>query len=299
MTRSSHPLEEHDPNSPEKRNSIASLEGTPTVVSLSDVHGYLEAARSALLTLADHPDFESVVTVDEDGRLEWAGNDYVLAFNGDLVNRGPDSAAVLSLVDRLREQAPAGRVRYNIGNHETGLFFRDVYPSEDCFTARASDSTVREFLESVLEGSVTVAFEGHRYVHTHAGHPDGVDPASANDALVEAASRLLEGLADDDERVQQDVYDAFPELFATGRDASAGCLWLRLERLPADAPRQLVGHTPFERPRRNGNVIAGDLIGANLEREGGEGVLLETPDGVAALTRSADGSVERTVLERR
>ncbi|WP_207591401.1 metallophosphoesterase [Halomontanus rarus] len=284
----------------ELRQSVAPLSSEPTVVSISDVHGYLEAARSALSTLADHPDFEPVVTVDADGRLEWAGNDYVLAFNGDLVNRGPDSAAVLALVDRLREQAPAGRVRYNIGNHETGLFFRDVYPSEDCFTARASESTVRAFLESVLEGSVTVAFEGHRYVHTHAGHPDGVDPATANAALVEAATRLLEGLGTaDDERIQREVYDAFPDLFATGRDASAGCLWLKLEWLPADAPRQLVGHTPVERPRRNGNVIAGDLIGANLERDGGEGVLLETPAEVLALTRSADGSVDRTVLEGR
>ncbi|MCU4974329.1 metallophosphoesterase [Halobacteria archaeon AArc-m2/3/4] len=281
------------------RHSIAPLAGEPTVVSLSDVHGHLEAARSALLAPADHPDFDPVVTIDSNGRLEWAGNDYVLAFNGDLVNRGPDSAAVLELVDCLRERAPAGRVRYNIGNHETGLFFRDVYPSDDCFTARATESTVRAFLESVLAGRVTVAFEGHRYVHTHAGHPDGVDPVTANEALAEAASRLLEGLGtEDDERIQRAVYDAFPNLFAAGRDASAGCLWLKLERLPADAPRQLVGHTPSEQPRRNGNMIAGDLIGANLERDGGEGVLLERPGEVLALTRSGDGDVERTVLER-
>lgn len=93
------------------RDSIDSLSVSdePTIVSISDIRGYLAEARSALLTLSDHPDYEPLVTTTDDVALQWADNDYVLVFNGDLINRGPGNDAVLEMVRRLAEQAPPGR----------------------------------------------------------------------------------------------------------------------------------------------------------------------------------------------
>jgi hypothetical protein len=51
-----------------------------------------------LLTLSDHPDYDPLVHEDETGDLHWAGNNYVLVFNGDLVDRGPHNESVLTLV---------------------------------------------------------------------------------------------------------------------------------------------------------------------------------------------------------
>ena len=58
-------------------------------MSISDIHGYLDEARSALLTLTDHPDFELIVRANGDGTLHWADGNYVLVFNGDLIDRVP------------------------------------------------------------------------------------------------------------------------------------------------------------------------------------------------------------------
>jgi hypothetical protein len=53
---------------PEIRDSIddVATDTKPLIVSISDIHGYLSAARSALLSLSDHPEYDPVVTVDDD-----------------------------------------------------------------------------------------------------------------------------------------------------------------------------------------------------------------------------------------
>ncbi|USZ73461.1 DUF3179 domain-containing protein [Natronosalvus halobius] len=58
--------------SPSVRDSVNGLsisDSPPTIVSISDLHGYLEPARSALLTLADHPEFAPVVVPGDDEAL--------------------------------------------------------------------------------------------------------------------------------------------------------------------------------------------------------------------------------------
>lgn len=64
------------PLSPPVADSVEGLadagQEPPTIVSISDVHGYLEPARSALLTLTDHPEFDPLVISDEDGTPHWA-----------------------------------------------------------------------------------------------------------------------------------------------------------------------------------------------------------------------------------
>ena len=110
------------------RDGVRGLEADdPLIVSISDIHGYLDAGRSALTTLGDHSDFDPVVEAGDDGSLHWAGSDsYVLVVNGDLVDRGPESEGVLELVERLTREAPPGHVRVTLGNHEWGVLFLDL-----------------------------------------------------------------------------------------------------------------------------------------------------------------------------
>ena len=90
-----------NPISPPLRDTVDAVPheeaNPPAIVSISDIHGYLEDARQALLTLRDHPDYEPVVTAGSDCRLHWVDQNYVLVFNGDLVDRGPNNEGILVL----------------------------------------------------------------------------------------------------------------------------------------------------------------------------------------------------------
>jgi len=116
MLRNSNPAGEPIPSP--RRDTVEAFTGQdqrPLIVSVSDIHGYLGAARSALLTVRDHPDFPPIVVSDDSGRLHWADGQYVLVFNGDLVDRGPVNDDVLDLVAQLAAEAPPGRVRVTLG----------------------------------------------------------------------------------------------------------------------------------------------------------------------------------------
>jgi hypothetical protein len=81
---------------------------TPTYV-IGDVHGHLHKLIKLL---------RDTHLVDE--HLAWTGEHAILWFIGDLVDRGPDSIAVIDLVMRLQKEAPrdGGEVACLLGNHE-------------------------------------------------------------------------------------------------------------------------------------------------------------------------------------
>lgn len=284
------------------RDGVAGLPGTPTIASLSDVHGHLDRCRSALVAVGDHPDLDPLVEPDADGRLHWAGGDYVLVFNGDLVDRGPDSRAVLDLVDRLRKEAPDRRVRYHLGNHENGLLYPTPPDVDRRFGQRVTDDERRRFYGWLLDGDVTAAYQGYRYTYVHAGAVDGVEAAALNDELRRVAATAIEAVGTDaDAEVHRRVFETHDDLLGygssgDGRGPDAGPLWLDFSHLPADAPPQVVGHTPQDAPRVKGNVVCEDVVLRNLDSPGGEAVLLETPDGLDALVREADGGVSHRRL---
>ena len=287
------------------RDGVAALvdgEEPPPVVSVSDIHGYLDAARSALLTLADHPDYDPVVVADDAGRLQWAGNDYVLVFNGDLVDRGPHNAETVEMVARLLADAPTGRVRVTLGNHEMGIMLPDRFGWDGWYSTGLSRDERRGFLERIAEGHVVAAYEGHRVTFAHAGRPDPYDAASVNDALVSAAETLAEAVGSPhDATVQQEVIDGYPAVLGlggrTGRGPGAGIAWLDFAHMPAGAPPQVVGHTRHDAPTRKGAVVCQNVIRNNLGRDGGEAVVVESSEGLRALVRGSDGSVrDRTFL---
>lgn len=285
-----------------RRDGVDGVDGTPTIVSVSDVHGYLEPARSALQTLTDHPDYDPIVEADEDGRLHWAGENYVLLFNGDLIDRGPDNEAVLALVARLLEEAPPGRVRVTLGNHEMGVLVPDRFGWRRWYSGKLDTDGRRAFLAQIAAGHVIAAYEGYNVRFSHAGHPDPYDPATANEALIEAAERLAEHLDEHSFReVQSAVIEEYPLVLGlggtTGRGNGAGLAWLDFGFLPADAPPQVVGHTRHEEVTQEGNVICQNVIRNNLHRDGGEAVVLDTPAGVSRLRRQPDGSVDEQSFE--
>lgn len=118
----------------------------PMVVSISDIHGYLAEARSALLTLRDHETLPPVVTTDDDGTLHWADENYILVFNGDLIDRGPANDSVLQMVSRLTREAPPDRVHITLGNHEHILTSPHEFPFDGWYSTQVTDQHRRQFL---------------------------------------------------------------------------------------------------------------------------------------------------------
>lgn len=76
---------------------------------VGDVHGQLKKLTRLL---------KDVHLIDE--QAAWSGGNAVLWFIGDLVDRGPDSIAVIDLVMRLQSEAARsnGQVSCLLGNHE-------------------------------------------------------------------------------------------------------------------------------------------------------------------------------------
>ncbi len=268
---------------------------TPAIVSLSDVHGYLDAARNALTAVGETDEYPPVVTEDREGRLHWADNEYLLVINGDLIDRGDRNRACLALLERLAEEAPAGRVRYHLGNHEMAVLFPERFRWPGVYSIEMDDDLRRSFVESVADSRVVVAFEGYQYTYSHAGANQPFDVGTANEQARDAGRRLLTMLRDERYREDQlDVLSEYDLVFGVGGQfgwgPSAGLLWMDFEHMRETAPPQVVGHSRQQRPTRTGDVICENVIRSNLGAPGGEAVVIERPDGIAAVRNSTAGA---------
>jgi Calcineurin-like phosphoesterase. len=282
-----------DHQTPDGVGRVGAGEATPTIVSLSDVHGYLDQARSALTAVGGTAEYPPVVTADEDGTLHWAGNDYLLVVNGDLVDRGPANEECVALVERLTQEAPPGRVRYHLGNHEMAVLFQGLF-GWDIYSIELDDDARREFTRAVADGAVPVAFEGYEYTYSHAGANTPIDVAAVNDAAREAAQTLLARPdAWRSDRQQLDIAEEYDRVFGLGgplgRGADAGLLWMDFQHVTEGAPPQIIGHSRQSTPTRKGEVVCENVIRENRHTEGGEAVVLEEPDGATAIVREPNG----------
>jgi hypothetical protein len=292
---------------PPERDTVTALtdrgDDPPTLVSVSDIHGYLAEGRSALLAPADHPDHEAVVDLDAEGRLRWVGGEeYVLVFNGDLIDRGPANESTMATVARLVDQAPPGHVRVTLGNHEMGLLTPDQFGWNRWYSGSRSPDERRQFLDRIRDGHVVAAYEGYAVTYAHAGRPEPYDVTDLNDSLVSAADRLAGTVGTPSERtVQRDVIESHPDVLGlggrTGRGPGAGVAWLDFEHMPDDAPPQVVGHTRHQSLTRTGDVLCQNVIRSNRPRDGGEAAVVETPDRVTALVREGDGGVREQTFD--
>ena len=79
------------------------------IVAFGDVHGDLDATRSALRLAG---------AIDEED--QWVGGKLVVVQTGDQLDRGDDEQEILDLFDELRVQADAagGAFHALLGNHE-------------------------------------------------------------------------------------------------------------------------------------------------------------------------------------
>jgi hypothetical protein len=290
--------EEVEPVVSPPRDGVEGLEAAdPTVVSISDVHGYLGAARSALKTVGDYEGFDPLVTTDDEGCLHWAGSDeYVLVFNGDLIDRGPDNEGVIDLVERLIEEAPPGHVRITLGNHEWGALFPAVVGWEQWYSGQLDDDGRRQLCSVIADGHVVAAYDGYNFTYAHAGLPSSYESQRLNNRLVEAARTLADAVGtDEDADTQRELVSEYRQVLSLGRQNGrgfgAGIAWLDFNYMPDTAPPQIVGHTRQEQPVQKGNVICENVIRKNRGNPGGEAVLVETPDELRSLERVYDGGV--------
>ena len=295
-----------DPVSPPLRDTVqaVSTEGDepPAIVSISDIHGYLQKAQQALLTLRDHPDFAPVVTADNDGRLHWANENYVLVFNGDLVDRGEENEAVLAMVSRLIDEAPPGRVRVTLGNHEWMIMLPQRFKLSDWFSTKVSAEERIQYVQRIIDGYVIAAYEGHSVTYAHAGSPTAYDVTEVNESLAEAAAEMKEAVGTmEDSTVQSKLRNNHQKVLGTGdtgiKGRGAGLVWLSFDHLDPDSPAQVVGHTRHAEPQTKGNVYCQDLILDNRGSPGGQGVFVETKSSLTAVLRDSEQNVSTVELE--
>lgn len=227
-------------------------------------------------------------------RLQWADENYILVFNGDLVDRGDENEAVLRMVSRLAAQAPPGRVRVTLGNHEAIALSADYYPYDNWYAGQADEQDRRALLNAIRSGLVVAAYRGYNYRYAHAGASDRYDVGTTNQELRLAADELSDALGtDEDVDTQKAVISDYPRVLGVGdgkspKSEGAGLVWLDMRYLSPDAPPQVIGHTKSETPQQKGEVICQNVI---LENErngspGGETVFVERPEGIVAITRS-------------
>lgn len=105
--------------------------GVERIVAVGDVHGDYEQFTGVLA---------SAGLIDGNG--DWTGGKTHLVQTGDVVDRGPDSRAVMNLLMKLEKQAAAagGAVHALIGNHEAMNVYGDLrYVSPGEFASYAKD----------------------------------------------------------------------------------------------------------------------------------------------------------------
>jgi hypothetical protein len=179
------------------------------VAVIGDVAGHLDELVGELARLGADPDT---------GRLP---PDLVVVQVGDLVHRGPESAAVVALVDRYLSEQP-GQWYQLVGNHEAQYLREPAFswPEE---LPQDAVATLRRWWDSgQLRVATAIATRGESFLVTHAGLTAGFwrsvldAPADARQAAV-ALNALPRG--------RSHVVFRAGELLGRRRDQSAGPLW--------------------------------------------------------------------------
>ncbi len=229
-----------------------------------------------LIAVGDvHGQFEGLVKILRrakliDAQQQWCGKNSRLVQIGDILDRGPFSLKVDSLLDRLQVQAPTsgGEVIRLVGNHELELMMENYLISE--FQREQAMQMREKLIGQSLAGDLKAAYAYKGFLFTHAGVTRKLmrifklqleDPNAANLAML---INLI---------FKESIKHAFFKhpifnisISRRGPDRFGGIFWEDLEDLIASYPQgspvwQVFGHTPVENMvvDRTANMIALDV----------------------------------------
>ena len=275
------------------------------LVAIGDLHGDLEAARTALRIAG---------ASDENDR--WIGGDLVLIQLGDILDRGDDAMEILDLLDRLREQARAsgGEIHLLNGNHELMNVELDMrYVSvggyidfvagekRDPATATAQDVVdgIGERILAVRPGGSMALRFAERNVITIVGNTvfvhGGVLPHIADYGIERLNQETRQWIRGDDpcppEPLLADDGPVWSRNYSEDPDQE-DCRLLEVTLEKLGAQRMVVGHTvqiDGISPACDGRVWRVDV--GMADHYGGEAAVLElTGDAVRILDRPTAGA---------
>jgi hypothetical protein len=220
--------------------------GTPEepdrVVAIGDLHGDLDNAVSAL---------RLAKLVDEAGN--WSGGRTTLVQTGDTTDRGPDSKAVIDLLDALRPQAAAagGRVVMLLGNHEVMNLVGDwryVSPG-DLEAFGGLDARKRAFAPTGEYGVLLSKLDATALVGDAIFVHGGIAPDWAEHGIDGINDRIRAAITGGDGTILGEGGPLWYRGFVT-QPETAACPGLNKSLAALGAKRMVVGHTT----RRDGRI---------------------------------------------
>lgn len=155
---------------------------------IGDVAGHLDDLRAELRRLGADPDT---------GRLP---DDLTVVQVGDLVHRGPESDAVIALVDRCLTHQPRRWVQL-VGNHEAQYLREPVFEWPERISDRSRDTLRRWWAEGLMRAATWAGSDGEEFLVTHAGltHAFWRDVLAAPAGAEQAATAINSLIGTDDD----------------------------------------------------------------------------------------------------
>lgn len=281
-------LEKANPGNEGSENSLKGPdpEGDPWIVSISDIHGFYTVALSCLKCL-DDKGFKPVVNIGEDGSVEWAGNNYKLVFNGDVIDRGGKNEEAFQLVAKMVE---SGNASYNIGNHELAAMMPEVYRLGEGYYKELNKNMGKELLEEISNGYMKAATQGYDHVYVHAGQNRDFSAKDVNETLQEVAEELSEAweasrsdyvskqqeigekITASDSKRRDELDPELMEVFGwdlrnghRGRGPLSGLAWMDWKHFNGKGPKQVVGHSKKDFPEEKYGSVNANTIRNNVK----------------------------------
>lgn len=153
--------------------------GDPWIVSLSDIESWPGFLTNSLKLV--NRKYETIVDFSGDSP-KWAGNNYKLIINGDLIQHGRHGGAqeTKELIEKLRAIVNSAEnqtkdgvhpVQFTVGNHDPNLVFggANMYPEGGEINTAKGANFVQTYRTWTDKGIVNMAISGYNYTYVHAG----------------------------------------------------------------------------------------------------------------------------------